>query len=75
MGLWRSNGPIPLHEPITLPDDEAAHQLAVLESRVDQVRTRLREVACRERNNSALVNLCLDIENDLHGPYPENRPA
>lgn len=53
----------------------ASEQLGVVLSRVDQVRTRVREMAVRERNNPVLVQLCLDIENDLHGPYPENQEA
>lgn len=60
-------------EPTRAPGElSAAARLAALEARVDQVRTRIRQMASRERNNPVLVQLCLDVENDLHGPYPEN---
>lgn len=54
----------------------ASERLAVVESRVEQVRLHVREVAKEAsraaRSNPQLVELCLDVERLLHGPYLEN---
>lgn len=68
--VWRRDG----REPAGHPPGElsAAARLVALEARVDQVRAFFREQAKAHRGNGALLNVLLDADNMLHGPYPES---